>query len=290
MIKNILVLTLLLSTLACQGLKREINITEIDYQNIPHFKVETPTAIYYINKESGGCTSVFDIDGNDWIMHSKTGTDGPTISSDSDFRGMPNLVFRESDDGVGHPVGRALTTTKQISNNKLYVTSNSGLWEFVWTFHEDYATLFVEKADPSRAYWFLYEGPVAGRFDPHNQYWANNNDGVRIDIPCQFGNRAKDNWQWVYFGDKSVDRCFYVSMVENDTLTDFFAYMGNNREKGIKSEDGMNVFGFGRSDRTQPLLTGQNKFIFGFYEKKLLTEDAFSEFKRFIDKRIENYR
>ena len=292
MIRFFFVSLLLLNVFGCQSFNNDNNIiiTEVDYQNLPHFKVETSSATYYINKESGGCTSIFDSDGIDWVMHSKTGRDGPTISSDSDFRGLPNLVFRNPDDGVGHPVGRGLATTRQVSDNKLHVISNSGLWEFYWTFHEDYATLFVEKADPSRAYWFLYEGPVAGRFDPNNQYWANDTDGVRTDTPSIWGSSVTGNWQWAYFGDEDADRCFYVSMVEKDTLIDFFAYMGNDREKDINSNDGMNVFGFGRSATTQPLLTGQNKFIFGFYEKKLLSEDAYFEFTGFIDKKNESYQ
>jgi hypothetical protein len=98
------------------------------------------------------------------------------------------------------------------------------------------------------------------------------------------------NWQWAYFGDEHTDRCFFVSMVEKNTLTDFFAYIGNDLEKDINSEDGMNVFGFGRSARTEPLLTGQNKFIFGFYEKKLKSQDAFFEFTRFIDEKNKSYR
>jgi hypothetical protein len=265
-----------------------ISITEVEYIGNPHFKVETPTATYYISKQSGGCSSMIDKDGNDWVKFSRTGNNPPANSADSDFRGIPNLVYQGVDDGVGHPVGLNKCTTIQTAHNKLHVTSNSGLWEFSWTFQDDHAVISVEKADPSRNYWFLYEGPVAGKWSPSTHYWATDVTGVRTDQPLINNSVVNGNWQWAYFGDDNADRCLYVSMVEKDDKNDFFAYMGNYNTMGISSPDGMNVFGFGRS-AANPLMNDLNKFILGFYEKKMKTQETFTEFSGYIDSLIDLY-
>ena len=252
--------------------------------------METPTATYLINKESGGAASIIDKDGVDWIKHSKTYEGKITNGADSEWRGLPNLVFRDPDNGVGHPVGKGLCTTVQKTNNKLYVTSNSGLWEFSWTFKDDYAILSVEKNDPSRNYWFLFEGPNAGKFSPSTHYWSNDIDGVSYDQPNIRETPVNGTWQWAYFGDKSADRTFYVSMAENDTLIDFFAYMGNMHREGLESSDGMTVFGFGRSREVQPLMNKKNKFIFGFFERKLDDEKGYNEFSKFISRLNNKYK
>jgi hypothetical protein len=265
-----------------------ISISEVEYLSHPHFKVETPSSVYYINKQSGGCSSMIDKDGNDWVKFSRTGNNPPANSADSDFRGIPNLVFQGADDGVGHPVGLNKCSTVKTAYNKLHVTSNSGLWEFSWTFMDDHAVISVEKTDPSRNYWFLYEGPVAGRWSPSTHYWGTDASGIRTDQPVINSSAVNGNWQWVYFGDDDADRCFYVSMTKKDEKNDFFAYMGNHNTLGISSPDGMNVFGFGRSSAT-PLMNDLNQFVFGFYEKKLNTQEAYNEFTGYITSLIDLY-
>lgn len=264
---------------------KNIVISEISYLGNPHFRVETPSATYYISKQSGGASSIIDKDGNDWVNFSRTGNNPPYNSADSDFRGMPNLVFQGEDDGVGHPVGLNVATTKKTADNQLYVTSISGLWEFSWTFHIDHALITVEKTDASRKYWFLYEGPIGGKFSPATHYWGNDIDGIRTDQPVINRSVANGNWQWAFFGDEHVSRCFYVAMAEKDTCNDFFAYMGNRNNLRLESEDGMGVFGFGRSG-AEPQMTGSNTFVFGFYETKLQEQANVIEFSTYINRLI----
>jgi hypothetical protein len=266
-----------------------ISITEVEYLSYPHFKVETPSATYYISKQSGGCSSMIDKDSVDWIQFSRTGNNPPANSADSDFRGMPNLVYQGADDGVGHPVGINKCATVQVAHNKLKVTSNSGLWEFSWIFHNDHALIDVEKIDPSRDYWFLYEGPVAGKWSPSTHYWATDVTGIRTDQPLIGKSVVNGNWKWAYFGDDRADRCLFVSMVNKDEKNDFFAYMGNYNTLGLTSPDGMNVFGFGRSSAV-PQMNELNRFIFGFYEKKLKTQDTYNEFSGYIASLIDLYK
>lgn len=266
----------------------EITIYDTIYQHLPHFLIKTPFATYFISKESGGCTSMMDKEGNDWIQNTRTGNNPPFNSADSDFRGMPNLVFKGEDDGVGHPSGLNKCKTIRVAHNKILVKSLSGKWEFSWTFFADHAILEVEKTDPERNYWFLYEGPVAGKFDPQTHYWATDTEGIRRDKPINGGKAALGNWQWVCIGDENVNRCLFISMAKKDQVKDYFGYMGNLKNAGLNSPDGMTVFGFGRSGTT-PLLMDKNIFIFGLYEENLEKNNSFLNFKAFINQLIADY-
>ncbi len=266
--------------------KQAVSIDEETYKDTPHFKVETSSATWYIEKQSGGCSSLIDQDGNDWISFKKTGKEGSTNSADSDFRGLPNLVFRNPANGVGHP-GFDQCTTEQVSENELLVKSTNGMWQYRWVFHPGFAEIAIEKTDESRNYWFLYEGPAGGKFSPQSHYWGNNIDGVRTDHPSIFDEKVNGNWQWVFFGDESAENSLFVAQQKPDELTDIFAYMGNSNGKGNSSEDGMNVFGFGRSPETKPLLSGKNRFFVGFFPEKTNTTESINELKNFINKIIQ---
>jgi len=263
------------------SLKNAKVISEVMHLNSPHFRVETGSATYYIEKQSGGCSTLLDADGRDWIAFKHTGTDGPTLSSDSDYRGIPNLVFQDPGNGIGHP-GFNTCETVQVSGNELEVRSRDGHWQFRWIFHDDFAEIVVEKTDESRAFWFLYEGPVAGRFAPDQQYWGNDVDGVRTDAPSIFKGPESGNWQWVFFGNKQVPLTLFVVQEEADDLDDFFSYMGNDSESGNASADGMNVFGFGRSLKTAPLLKGPHRFFIGFFPGKTDDDQALEQLSMHI--------
>jgi hypothetical protein len=256
-------------------------ISEVMHSNTLHFKVETITATYFIEKQSGGCSSLLDSEGRDWVSFKLTGTDGPTLSSDSDYRGVPNLVFQDPGNGIGHP-GFNRCETVQVSENELEVRSLDKLWQFRWIFHNTHAEIVIEKTDRSRAYWFLYEGPVAGKFSPGQQYWGNNVDGLRTDAPNIFKDPASGNWEWAFFGDTTVDLTLFVVKEEADELDDFFCYMGNNAENGNASADGMNVFGFGRSLKTEALMKGPNRFYIGFFQKEVSDSKTVRHLKHFI--------
>lgn len=174
-IRNLLLL--LFVGLACLSAQShslpEVVILEAVHNNTPHFKVETATATYFIEKQSGGCSSLLDSEGRDWIGFKLTGTDGSTLSSDSDYRGIRNLVYQDPGNGIGHP-GFSMCETIQASGNELEVRSMDKQWQFRWIFHDTFAKILIEKTDVSRNYWFLYEGPVAGKFAPDHQYLGNN--------------------------------------------------------------------------------------------------------------------
>ena len=264
---------------------KAVQISEVDWKGQPHFKVELQNSTWYIEKMSGGCSSLIDLEGRDWIDFNKTGDNPPFMSSDSDFRGMPNLVFQEPGNGIGHP-GFNQCTTGQVSENELLVKSNDGLWQFRWIFMANHAELKVEKTDESRKYWFLYEGPSAGIFTPGNQYWGNSADGIRTDIPSIYKNPQSGNWQWAFFGMRKVNNALFVAQKEIDDAPDYFSYMGNDPKKQNLSADGMNVFGFGRGLKTNPELSGESHFYMGIFPLPLNNTAHLKSFKTYISELI----
>ncbi len=262
-----------------------ISIEETTYRGVPHFVVNTETATYFIERSSGGCSSLIDPDGRDWVAFRQTGNDNPTNSADSDYRGIPNLVFREPGDGVGHP-GFDVCSTEQVSDRALVVRSNDSLWQFRWIFHPTYAEVVVEKTDTARAYWFLYEGPVAGDFSPDSHYWGNDVGGLRSDQPSIFGDPASGDWRWAFFGDIRIEQTLFLAQAAPDPSPDFFAYMGNEAERGNLSDDGMNVFGFGRGRQTNPELRGPNRFVLGFWPGKVDGPASLDALRHFIEERL----
>ncbi|WP_319592425.1 hypothetical protein [uncultured Draconibacterium sp.] len=262
--------------------KGAVKISTLDYKNTPHFKVETQSATYFIEKQSGGCSSLIDTEGNDWINFKKTRTNAQTNSSDSDYRGMPNLVYHDPGNGVGHP-GFASCITKQTSDNELTATSLNDKWKYRWVFHAHYAELIIDKLDTTRNYWFLYEGSVAGKFAPQSHYWGTNVDGLKTSTPSIFDQVLTGRWRWAYFGDKKSNNSLFIAQVNPDDKEDFFCYMGNQNDLGNFSKDGMNVFGFGRGKQTNPLLNTRNRFIVGLFGLPLNQKENIRAFEFFIN-------
>lgn len=237
------------------------------------FKIETPTATYIYQKEAGGFSSILDSNGTDWIQFHKSDTARYPFSAQADYRGLPNLVYLSDDGGCGHP-GFDKMTSKVEAPNQIRSTSKSGLWEWTWTFYDDYAELSILKTDPQTPYWFLYEGPIAGGFSPKTHYWGTNEDNEpRIDQADLINDtRISGNWNLAYFGDTNYDLSFWVQQVTPDTISDLFSYMGSSLS-GNDSGDGMAVFGFGRKARAVPQITGEHTFRIGFHNAIKSKED-----------------
>ncbi len=170
-------------------------ISETIHLGRPHFEISTPTAYYLYDKAGGGFSSIRDTNGLEWIGF-KPGEGVVPGSAAADFRGLPNLVFRGDDNGTGHP-GFENCVSEKTAPNQIQTKSKSGLWEWCWTFTKKGAWLEIIKTDPSRAYWFLYEGIPGGKFSPEKQFWGNNLDGQRKDSP-HIGSpeNGKGNWDW----------------------------------------------------------------------------------------------
>jgi hypothetical protein len=243
------------------------------------YEIRLQNATLYYQKTAGGFSSIIDKEGKDWIGFRKDTIQEFPQNAASEFRGLPNLVFRSDDSGAGHP-GFNQCSSILISDNQIKTVSNSGKWEWTWTFYPDYAELLIEKVDPDHSYWFLYEGIPGGKYTPHSQYWGTNKEGPNKNIPDYFFNNAVyDNWQWIYFGEESVGRVFYILHKQADQLKDTFSYLGNTNE-GVISPDGMVVFGFGRDKDTKSLFQDKGQsFVIGFEEMNITSIEDHDQFK-----------
>jgi hypothetical protein len=257
---------ILLSCTACTQVKISEGVFSEGQQC---FKIETPGATYLYQKDAGGFSNIFDHDGTDWVQFHKSEEAKYPASAASDYRGLPNLVFRSEDAGCGHP-GFDKMTSEIIAPNQIRSTSKSGKWQWSWTFHETFAEMEIEKTDPDHTYWFLYEGPIAGRFSPVTHYWGTDISGP-LDIKPDLvkGPELYDNWQTVYFSDRNYNQVFFVHQMQPDTLKDLYTYMGNDIKSGNQSADGMVVFGFGRDQGAQPLMNELQKFRIGFHRGQI---------------------
>ena len=251
-----------------------IDITEDIFAGVPHFIIKTKQATYYLDKEGGGLSRMIDEYGNDWIGFKREPWNMYPESAASSLRGLPNLVFGSEDGGAGHP-GHKKCYSFLIDEKTILTISKSGKWQWRWKFDEDYATITIEKVDHERKYWFLYEGPIAGEFKPELQFWGTNLGGPRRDINDFYkGDKIFANWHWAYFGDERVKQILFIAMEKPDRSIDAIGFLGNST-KGIASEDGMVVFGYGHRGDDQPQLSDPNNtFYFGFLKRKVKNKNG----------------
>lgn len=251
---------------------KRIKTVTVTYGNRAHFKISTNSATYYYDKAGGGFSSIIDVEGVDWVQFNGNANVEYPEGAASGFRGVPNLVYRSKDGGAGHP-GFDQCVSERIDDRTILTKTKSGKWQWRWTFYDDYARMTMEQTDSDHGYWFLYEGPVGGTFNPSRQYWGTDKEGPRFETPSlNMGEHVAGNWQWAYFGDTTVNRVFFVAQEQPDTLIDYFAYMGSTNE-GNNAPDGMVVFGFGRAKGAQTLMNDRNAFIIGFFDEKIITNE-----------------
>ena len=247
----------------------DVVIRDGDYEGRTHFVVETKRATYWLDKKAGGLSRLIDTDGNDWIGFKREPWDQYPQSAASAYRGLPNLLFgkghRES--GFGHP-GWDRGSSQQIDDHTIVCTSESGQWRIRWTFTASDVHLAVEKTLTNVPYWFLYEGPIAGKWSPDQQYFATNTLGP-ITKPKDYfaGERHVGRWRWAYFGDARIRRVLFIMHEQADQQADTFSFLGDSKQ-GLTSSNGMVVFGFGRGPRgIDPRLTHSQSFRIGLLEQ-----------------------
>lgn len=78
-----------------EAMNPSIKITEDSDEGQACFKIQTPSATYYYQKEAGGFSSIVDKYGTDWIGYRNSGNPPSLASAASDYRGLPNLVDGE---------------------------------------------------------------------------------------------------------------------------------------------------------------------------------------------------
>jgi hypothetical protein len=159
------------------------------------------------------------------------------------------------DAGAGQP-GFNRCHSVQLNAQTIQTISLSRKWQWSWRFTENHAVFTMEKTDPEHAWWFLYEGPIAGSFAPKEKYWATDELGLSTDIPSN-SNQLFGQWQWAYFGDRRTPRVLYLAQHQADSRPDTLWYLGSSDGGSSSATDGMMVFGFGRGPKTTPQFRGK---------------------------------
>jgi hypothetical protein len=259
---SILLIPLLLHT--CSD---SVSMEEVSYVGRPHILVHTKALDYYYDARGGGFSRILDREGNDWVGFRMEPWGSYPASAASSYRGLPNLVYGQEDEGAGHP-GHDRCSSR-MEGHQIITESRSKKWLWSWEFHDDHAVLEILQADPSRPYWFLYEGTPGGSYDPQNSYFGSDQGG-----PFPGGHdyyRGEVLWgqfRWFYAGCIAAPATFYMIQEDPDNKTDMISFLGNT-DKGLESPDGMTVFGFGRDTGATPLLTGPGRFVIGMYPERI---------------------
>ena len=251
-----------------------VEITETDRERRPHFRIESEGSTWFYDRAGGGFSGLVDSDGRDWIAFHKNPLSKFPDSAAAGYRGIPNAVFIGPDKGAGHP-GFDRCRTIKVADDTIRSFSLSGKWAWSWKFTEQTATFTMERADPEQQWWFLYEGPIAGTFEPSAKYWGTNQGGPRSDVPGS-SNQLFDRWRWIYFGDRGVRRILLIVQHQEDALTDTLWYLGSSQRGSPSAADGMVVFGFGRGPGTSPEFRGADqRFTVSLLEAAGQTPDEY---------------
>lgn len=243
-----------------------------------HYRVVTPSATYLLDSASGGLSSMIDRGGNDWIAYRPEPWGQYPASAASAYRGIPNLVFRGPFDGAGHP-GHDGVVSDVVGARQIRCHTPGGPWAWTWTFEPEYARLDVTGVSDTSAYWFLYEGPPAGRYDPALTYYATDETTpafAQFDHLDHYrGHEEVARRDWYYFGRDGVERTLEMIQLTPDEVVDHYSLLGNDTV-GIGSADGMIVAGFGRAPGAKPALTEPNSFVIRFTEGAGSTAEAYA--------------
>jgi hypothetical protein len=227
----------------------------------PHVEVRYAGSTWLYDVAGGGFSRLLDPDGRDWIGFRPEPLAEFPASAAAGFRGLGNLVHGGPDDGVGHP-GFDRCETVWEAPRTLRTRSKSGKWEWTWTFRESGALLEMIKADPERAWWFLYEGNPHGEFAPERHEWGTSESASRTERPM-IAAQLREPLVSVWFGDAESR---FRLVLRHDTDKPHIAnlwWMGAcSAGQWRGSADGMLVFGFGRGPaREGPLLRGAHRFV-----------------------------
>lgn len=231
------------------------------------YRIQTEIATYFYQDEAGGFSSLLDRDGCDWISFHPGPQEGPAGAA-AMYRGIPNLV---NPDDVGHPGHRYCKSRVErpvgAGQTTIHTESVDGAWAWHWNVRQDHAVLTIDRVAALRQYWFLYEGPTAGKFDPAGSFFGTDRGGRSTATPDLVRNTGvvAHPMQWAYFGQNGCPRVLLFVSLRPPATDGFIAYMGSTIA-GNDSDDGMTVFGFGRKPGTVSALTEPGQFAMTFVE------------------------
>ncbi|QDV24495.1 Soluble aldose sugar dehydrogenase YliI precursor [Aureliella helgolandensis] len=205
--------------------------------NLAAFKIETPTATYFLEKTGAGLSSLLDRDGNDWIGFHPTEGSG----AGGEYRGFPNAVYKQHGNYF-HARNRQTDpmTTRVERVEKEYVAivaeSENGLWAGRYEFFPTHCSFAITKLPSDSHYWVLYEGTPGGKLDLDDWWMA-----ADVETPQPITARHEGDLpatEWIAFGDAKTARTLVMLNHQDDAFPD----------TGYQMNQEMTVFGFGRKD------------------------------------------
>ncbi len=251
-------LMLIVTLSACTG-GEEIQLIEHEVDEsagIVHcYKIVTPTATYFLDKEGAGLSSMLDREGTDWIgFHQEPGT-----GSAGEYRGFPNAVHQQ-DGSFFHPLnsGTELSMTEVLSNSDdevvIRAVSSNNNWEGQWDFYPTHCTFTMKRMPAEYKYWILYEGVPGGSYDDSDWYMTSaSQERFPLTVPHEGDIPGPE---WIAFGDQEEQRCILLVHHEDDEHIDRFYEMRKE----------MTVFGFGRKGLEKFLDSVPQRFSIAFVE------------------------
>ncbi|MBM1105774.1 hypothetical protein JQC67_06480 [Aurantibacter crassamenti] len=222
----------------------------------PAYIINTPSAIYYLEKEGGGLSSMIDVDGVDWIgFHNEKGS-----GHKGEYRGFPNAIHKQ-DGSYFHAMNAGTDPSSSVveietkEHVRITFTSENGEWQGQWDFYPARCDFTMTKISAGYNYWVQYEGVPNGEMDS-TDYWYASIDTKKHPIEEPFVGDLPAP-EWMAFGDQNSSRVLYMLHHEDDELPDNYV-----------SRPDMTVLGFGRQngEKTTKHLNMVQTFSIGFIE------------------------
>ncbi len=222
---------------------------------LPAYRIETPAAVYVLEKAGGGLARMIDPDGRDWINFDHT----PGSRARGEFRGFPNAVHEQGGNyfhAKNEATDSCSTKVEYAGSDRVTISAESAdsLWACRYDFFPNHCTFTMTRMPADKRYWVLYEGTPGGQYDD-TDWWMTSGSRQRRrlaephegDIPAP---------EWIAFGDERLPRVLYLLHHEDDELPDRFYQMDRQ----------MTVFGFGRQGIRKYLDRVPQRFTIGFLE------------------------
>ena len=219
----------------------------------PAYIIKTPLAIYYLEKEGGGLSSMLDKDSIDWLgFHNKSGS-----AHKGEYRGFPNAIHKQ-DGSYFHAMNAKTDPSQSVvdieaaNHIRITFTSDNNLWEGQWDFYPERCDFTMTKISAGYKYWVQYEGVPGGQMDS-TDFWYASADTILHTINETYLDDLPHP-EWMAFGDENTERMLYMLHHEDDNFPDNYV-----------SRPDMTVLGFGRENKNK-YLTTQQTFSIGFVE------------------------
>ena len=219
----------------------------------PAYIIKTPSAIYYLEKEGGGLSSMIDKDSVDWLgFHKRKGS-----AHKGEYRGFPNAIHKQDGSyfhamNAGTDPSSSTVEIESAEHVRIKFTSDNDQWEGLWDFFPDRCDFTMNKISTGHKYWVQYEGVPGGEMDS-TDFWYASSDTRKHPINESFlGDLASP--EWMAFGDQNSPRMLFMLHHEDDEFPDNYV-----------SRPDMTVLGFGRQNKDKFLTTVQT-FSIGFIE------------------------